>query len=59
MADGCRCLAQLWVSAWVEGNGDKNIKNLKAIDEADLAKIYQDVNFLSSKSLDTIKPLLK
>jgi hypothetical protein len=59
MADGCRCLAQLWLSAWIEGNGEKNIKDLKAIDEADLAKIYQDVNFLPSKSLDTIKPLLK
>jgi hypothetical protein len=31
--------------AWIEGNGDKNIKELTAIDEADLSKIYQNANF--------------
>lgn len=58
MADGARCLAQLWVSAWAEGSGDKNIKKLTAIDEDALAKIYEDPTFLPSKMLDTIAPLL-
>jgi hypothetical protein len=58
MADGSRCLAQLWVSAWIEGGGDKTIKQLGAVSEAALAKIYQDNTFLPSKTLDTIAPLL-
>src|SRR5262249_2718764 len=58
MADGCCCLAGLWESAWKEGNGDKNVKDLGEIDADDPATIYQDPAFLPSKTLNTIKPLL-
>jgi hypothetical protein len=59
MADGCFCLAQLWDSAWEEGNGDLTVNSLGAISEADLEHLYQNPNFLPSHTLDTIGPLLQ
>jgi hypothetical protein len=59
MADGCFCLAQLWDSAWQEGQGDANILRFDAIDEATLAGLCQNPQFLPSYSLDTIGPALR
>jgi len=59
MADGCFCLAQLWDSAWEEGNGDLTINSLGGISETDLEHLYQNPNFLPSHTLDTIGPLLQ
>jgi hypothetical protein len=59
MADGCLCLAQIWESAWREGNGDKTIKSLTAINESVLAELYQDRNFLPSYTLNRIGQVLR
>ena len=59
MTNGCLCLAQLWESAWVEGNGDVNITSLDAIDEDVLAQLYQNRNFLQSHTLNTISSVLE
>jgi hypothetical protein len=58
MADGCMCLAQLWDSAWAEGNGDARIQALGSIEQAALEELYQSPDFLPSHTLDTIGPLL-
>jgi len=60
MADGCRCLAMLWESAWAEGGGEKAANGTEAaFDEDALAEMYQHKSFLVSKTLDQIQPLLK
>jgi hypothetical protein len=59
MAEGCLCLAHLWNSAWEEGNGDSTIGSLSAIDEEVLADLYKDRDFLPSRTLKTIGPLLQ
>lgn len=59
MADGCVCLAQLWDSAWKEGNGNRTITSLDTIDETVLSDLYQNRNFLPSRTLDTISLLLE
>lgn len=59
MANGCLCLAQLWDSAWQEGNGDSTIDSLAAIDETILEQLYQNRDFLPSHTLNTIGPLLQ
>ena len=58
MADGCVCLAQLWDSAWQEGDGDTSIRSATAIPQERLEALYQNPNFLPSHTLDTISPLL-
>jgi hypothetical protein len=58
MADGAICLAQLWDSAWQEGGGDEHIRDLDEISEQALETLYQDPNFLPSRTLNTIGPLL-
>jgi hypothetical protein len=58
IAAGSDCLARLWQGAWAAGNGGKKITDLGAIDAATLAEIYQPFDFLQSKSLDTIAPVL-
>jgi len=59
MADGCICLAQLWDSAWQEGDGDSNIRALGAVSEPALERLYQNADFLPSHTLNTIGPLLQ
>jgi len=59
MADGCICLAQLWDSAWAEGNGDRAINDLEPIEESLLEQLYQNPDFLPSHTIDTIGPLLQ
>jgi hypothetical protein len=58
MADGCICLAQLWDSAWAEGNGDVSINVLGVIEQSALKARYQNPEFLPSHTLDTIGPIL-
>jgi hypothetical protein len=58
MADGCVCLAQLWDSAWQEGDGDTSIRSATAIPQERLEALYQNPNFLPSHTLDSISPLL-
>ncbi len=59
MVEGSRCLAMLWDSAWKQGSKNGKITDLDAVDEDDLAKLYQSKTFLPSRTLDQIKPLLK
>jgi hypothetical protein len=59
MSDGCSCLAQLWDSAWQEGDGDTNIAQFDAIDEATLEGLYRNPDFLHSYTLDTIGTILQ
>jgi hypothetical protein len=59
MADGAICLAQLWDSAWKEGAGDNTIHHLGVIDESALETLYENPQFLPSKTLDQIGPILK
>jgi hypothetical protein len=59
MADGAICLAQLWDSAWKEGAGDNTIHDLGVIDESALETLYQNPQFLPSKTLDQIGSILK
>ena len=59
MADGAICLAQLWDSAWKEGDGDNTISDLGEIDESTLETLYQNPKFLPSMTLDQIGSVLK
>ena len=59
MADGAICLAQLWDSAWKEGGGDNTIRDLGEIDQSTLETLYQNPQFLPSKTLDQIGAILK
>jgi hypothetical protein len=59
MADGAICLAQLWDSAWKEGAGDNTIHDLGVIDESTLETLYQNPQFLPSKTLDQIGSVLE
>jgi hypothetical protein len=58
MADGCLCLAQIWESAWAEGDGSKNISDFGTITESKLETLYQDPDFMPSKTLNTISSVL-
>jgi hypothetical protein len=55
MADGALTLALLWESAWIEGQGNKTIKNLGAVKAGKLARIYQSKDFLPSYNINGIK----
>jgi hypothetical protein len=57
--EGSRYLAGIWQSAWLAGDGDHTIRDMGAIDTAALVELYDDRNFLPSKTLDTIGPLLQ
>ena len=59
VADGCRTLAMLWESAWVNGGGDAIADTkLKAIGKKTLQKIYEDQEFLPSRALGQIDQFL-
>jgi hypothetical protein len=59
MANGAICLAQLWDSAWKEGDGDNTIRDLGEIGESALETLYQNPQFLPSKTLDQIGSILE
>ena len=59
MAAGCLRLAQLWESAWKEGDGDSQITRYDAIDEETLAGLYRNPDFLRSYTLDSIGDILR
>jgi hypothetical protein len=59
MADGCRCLADIWASAWKEGGGEQITQSkLGAADEALLEQCYNDSGFLPSVALNTLVAVL-
>ncbi|APR87877.1 hypothetical protein A7982_13226 [Minicystis rosea] len=51
MADSAALLALLWESAWVEGKGKVDTKDLAAIDEGTLQSLYLQSGFLRSRTL--------
>jgi hypothetical protein len=59
MTYGSRYLAHLWDAAWKQGDGDKHIGKLGKIDPEALIKLYTNHDFLPSKTLDHIGPLLQ
>ncbi len=59
IADGCRTLAMIWESAWVNGDGDEVADSqLHTFSRKKLRGIYEDQNFLPSKPLGQIDPFL-
>jgi len=59
MADGCKLLALLWQSAWIEGSGDRNITDLTACNHPKLSGLYVKKSTLPSYLLTEIKDHLK
>lgn len=61
MLEGCRCLAEIWQSAWKVGLAKAATQdglNLGAIDPDDLKALYLKADFLPSTSLDKMGPFL-
>ena len=59
IADGCRTLAMLWESAWVEGRGPLiPAAELQTISRPRLQKIYERQGFVPSVALKDIDPHL-
>jgi len=59
IADGCRTLAMIWESAWVNGDGDHiPDSKLQTITKPKLRGIYEEPTFLPSKALGQIDPFL-
>ncbi len=59
MSDGAACLAALWESAWKEGHrAAARHKPPAEVSEDELERLYQDPDFLPSKSLGDIAALL-
>jgi len=54
MADGCITLAQVWDSAWLEGNGKVNITYTGVVPSDTLWNLYMNDTFLPSYTLDQI-----
>jgi hypothetical protein len=60
MAEGCKCLADIWASAWKEGGGEQiAAANLGPADEAVLKSYYNDSTFLPSVGLAQLAKTLK
>ncbi len=58
MADGAACLAALWESAWQDGKAATRRKSPAEVSEEELEKLYRDPDFLPSRTLADIAPLL-
>jgi hypothetical protein len=54
IGNGCRCLAMLWESAWVEGGGDVTLANAGVVDPQSLKALYLRPDFVPSVVLDQI-----
>ena len=59
MADGSQLLACLWESAWEQGHGDSQLKDISASSQDDLVALYDRKTFLTSYTLPHIDPHLK
>jgi hypothetical protein len=54
-ADGCACLARVWLGAWTAAGGDGHLAAPKrAVKEDDLSEVYRDQDFVRSFTLDHI-----
>jgi hypothetical protein len=59
IADGCRTLAMIWESAWVNGGGNQIADSkIHTISRPKLRGIYEKQDFLPSKPLGQIDPFL-
>ena len=59
IADGCRTLAMLWESAWMEGQGPQiAAAEFRTISRPRLQRIYERQDFVPSVPLAQIDPLL-
>jgi len=58
MADGCRCLARMWQSAWLEGKGEATSMPLRTFTQDELFTIYHPLTFLPSCLLTEISAQL-
>jgi len=59
IADGCRTLAMIWESAWVNGGGNQIADTkIHTISRPKLRGIYEKQDFLPSKPLGQIDPFL-
>jgi hypothetical protein len=56
IADGARCLAMLWESAWKQGGG--KITDLGSVDEDSLKQLYLDTSWAPSLKLSDIGSVL-
>jgi len=59
LKDGCRTLAMIWESAWVDGGGeDVDNSLIREFDQDSIREIYEDQDFLPSVVLDDIDQYL-
>lgn len=60
LAEGCKCLGEIWESAWAEGGGANiPLSELGPVDPELLSELYYDAeNFIPSRALDEMGPLL-
>jgi hypothetical protein len=58
MQDGAHLIALLWESAWNEGGGEQNVKNLEELTHDEAMAIVMEPDFLPSVSIDHIGTLL-
>jgi hypothetical protein len=59
-ADGCRVLAMLWESAWLEGNGQAIDDDLlETVPANELVALYSDQLFVPSLPLDEVARVLR
>lgn len=60
IAEGCRCLGEIWESAWAEGGGPNIPRSeLGPVDTDELAALYRKKSFLLSRPLKEMADLLK
>jgi hypothetical protein len=59
IADGCRVLAMLWESAWLEGGGQAIHGLLEAVPANELIALYSDQLFVPSLPLDEVARVLR
>ncbi len=60
LAEGCKCLGEIWESAWAEGGGPKIPRaGLGPIDPDLLSALYMNKDFLPSRALKSMAEFLK
>jgi hypothetical protein len=59
MQDGAHLLAVLWESAWAAGDGEKNVRETRALTEDEAMTIVMDPEFVPSTTIDKIGAILK